>query len=116
LLFGRFDYTPRGILDRTHVVLFTLSSLKRLLAAHQFRIVGLRVTPIPFEAMWPGASQRVWVKVLTAVAYVLARLWKRLFAYQFIVMAESSRGSRTLEPVLKGSGESDSPAPLVQAT
>jgi 2-polyprenyl-3-methyl-5-hydroxy-6-metoxy-1,4-benzoquinol methylase len=91
LLFGHFDYTPRGILDRTHVVLFTLRSLRRLLADHQFRVLAVAVTPIPFEAIWPRWASRWWVRGLTACAYALAKLWKTLFAYQFIVVAESAR-------------------------
>ncbi len=106
LLFGRFDYTPRGILDRTHVVLFTLKSLKRLLAAHQFRIVDIRVTPIPFEAVWPRASHQWWMLMLSAISYLSARLWKTLFAYQFIVVAESCRVSRVVQDALERSLDS----------
>lgn len=88
LLFGRFEYTPRGILEKKHVVLFTWRSLQRLLASHRFRIVAVRVTPIPFEAAWPGAARSWWVRGLTALSYLSAKLWKTLFAYQFIVVAE----------------------------
>ncbi len=101
LLMGRFDYTPRGILDRTHVVLFTLKSLKRLLIRHQFRVIGIRVPPVPFEAIWPTASRSWWVRLLNTVAYGMARLWKTLFAYQFILTAEPVPDAMpALEPVV----------------
>lgn len=87
LLFGRFDYTPRGILERKHVVLYTWKSLRRLLARQQFRVASVGVTPIPFETIWPSASHRWWVRGLTALSYGLAKGWKTLFAYQFIVVA-----------------------------
>ncbi len=87
LLLGRFEYTPRGILERKHAVLYTLKSLKRLLASQQFRVAGVRVTPVPFESVWPRAAGHWWVQGLSAVSYALARAWQTLFAYQFLVVA-----------------------------
>ena len=88
LLFGRFEYASRGILDRTHVVLFTLRSISRLLERHRFRILEVRVTPLPAEALAPHAPHRWWVRALNAIQYALARCWKTLFAFQFILIAE----------------------------
>jgi 2-polyprenyl-3-methyl-5-hydroxy-6-metoxy-1,4-benzoquinol methylase len=115
LLLGRFEYTSRGILDRTHVVLFTLGSLKRLLKSHQFRVRDVRVTPIPFEAVWPRASRQWWVRGLTAISYWLAKLWKTLFAYQFIVIAEPVMTLSAMEAVTNVAADSGNAVPAVHA-
>jgi SAM-dependent methyltransferase len=46
LLGGRFDYSDTGILDRTHVHLYTYSSARDLLRSHGFSI----------EREWAGSS------------------------------------------------------------
>lgn len=66
LLFGRFDYQP-GILDGGHLRFFTLKTIKALLEKTGYEIVYL------------GSRNRV-IKLL-------GRLYKKLFAYQFIIKA-----------------------------
>jgi len=99
LLVGRFEYASRGILDRTHATLYTLRTLKAFLTSHQFRVTEVRVTPVPFEALFPRWADRWWVRGLNAIAYGFARAWKTLFAYQFIVVAEPLLLPVTMERV-----------------
>ena len=87
LLFGRFDYRPRGILDETHVKLYTLDTFKALLESAGLRVTALDVTPIPLPALHP-AFERAPLSWLHRAGYVAARVWKRMFAYQFILEAE----------------------------
>ena len=87
LLFGRFNYTPRGILDETHVKLYTLDTFKALLESAGLRVTGLDVTPIPLPALHP-AFERAPLSWLHRAGYFAARVWKRMFAYQFILEAE----------------------------
>jgi 2-polyprenyl-3-methyl-5-hydroxy-6-metoxy-1,4-benzoquinol methylase len=49
LLFGRFEYTERGILDRTHLRFFTRRSARRLLRDAGYEIVEERTTVMPVE-------------------------------------------------------------------
>jgi 2-polyprenyl-3-methyl-5-hydroxy-6-metoxy-1,4-benzoquinol methylase len=81
LLFGRFRYTDRGILDRTHTRLFTRSTLSDMLDRAGFRVVELDFT-VPV----PGVGR----PAVEAAAHTLGRLRPPLFAYQFVVSATPS--------------------------
>jgi 2-polyprenyl-3-methyl-5-hydroxy-6-metoxy-1,4-benzoquinol methylase len=78
LLFGRFRYTDRGLLDRTHTHLFTRKTLLECLGA-----AGYRVTTFDFTAPVPALS----APRVEAVAHGIGRLRPSLFAYQFLVEA-----------------------------
>ncbi len=84
LLFGSFPYARKGILDETHVHLYTLNNLCQLMRRSGFRILRKKATPVPFEL---GMKNRLG-QALTYLYYGFARLWKRLFAYQFILVCE----------------------------
>ena len=87
LLFGRFDYLDRGILDSTHLRFFTDRSIRALLAEAGLAVIRRTVTPAPLyqavPARWHG-----WILAgvhgLNAWA---ARRLPRLLAYQFVVLA-----------------------------
>ncbi|MGE3809183.1 MAG: methyltransferase domain-containing protein, partial [Gemmataceae bacterium] len=59
LLLGRFQYTNRGILDRTHLRFFTRSTARQLLADHGLQIVKEKTTVMPVELAL-GCSERGW--------------------------------------------------------
>ncbi|MEW5765323.1 MAG: glycosyltransferase [Acidobacteriota bacterium] len=88
LLFGRFTYRERGILDGSHVRLYTRRTFRRLLESQGYRILRQKVTPIPFE-LFAGKSRaaRVFWRGVEYGYYGAARLWPSLFAYQFILLA-----------------------------
>jgi len=78
LLGGRWRYTDRGILDRTHVHLFTRKALVETVEAAGYRIVELDHTaPVPV----------VGTPAVERVAHGVARLRPSLFAYQFLLAA-----------------------------
>ncbi|GIU93812.1 MAG: hypothetical protein KatS3mg012_0269 [Gaiellaceae bacterium] len=79
LLAGRWRYTERGILDRTHVHLFTRATLSRALANAGYRITSFGFTA-PVPVLRCDAVERV--------AHVIGRVRPSLFAYQFVVGAE----------------------------
>ena len=79
LLAGRFQYTSRGILDRTHTHLFTRRSLVECLEAAGYRVLDLDFTvPVPV----------VGTPAIEGAAYMVGRLRPTLFAYQFVVTAK----------------------------
>jgi 2-polyprenyl-3-methyl-5-hydroxy-6-metoxy-1,4-benzoquinol methylase len=79
LLGGRWRYTERGILDRTHLHLFTRKSLVETLERAGYRVVELDFTvPVPGVGT-PGVER---------VAHALGRLRPQLLAYQFVAAAE----------------------------
>lgn len=90
LLLGRFDCTERGILDKTHLRFFTLRSLKRMMAGVPCRILEIIPTPLPVQLVFPVTENRVFAP-LHEVHYALTRLWKTLFAYQFVTAVEPCR-------------------------
>jgi 2-polyprenyl-3-methyl-5-hydroxy-6-metoxy-1,4-benzoquinol methylase len=78
LLLGRWRYTERGILDRTHVHLFTRATLLETLAR-----AGYRVVELDFTVPVPG----VGTERVERIAHGIGRLRPPLFAYQFVVSA-----------------------------
>jgi SAM-dependent methyltransferase len=86
LLAGRFDYCERGILDRTHLRFFTLSGLKRMMREASCRILEVAPTPLPVQLVVP-MSEKKFFGPFHEAHYLLVRLWKTLFAYQFVVRA-----------------------------
>lgn len=79
LLAGRWQYTERGILDRTHLHFFTRQTLVETLRGAGYRVIELDFT-VPVPAVGTPGVERV--------AHALGRLRPPLFAYQFVVAAE----------------------------
>jgi 2-polyprenyl-3-methyl-5-hydroxy-6-metoxy-1,4-benzoquinol methylase len=79
LLSGRWRYTDRGILDRSHTHLFTRATL-----AETLEHAGYRVERIDFSVPVPGDSD-----LLDGVGRALGRLRPSLFAYQFVAVAQT---------------------------
>jgi len=88
LLFGRFDYTGKGILDRTHVHLYTLKNFKSLADEAGLGVKQVFVTPIPLPLVSDLFSKGNIFHLLHKINYMLAFLWKNLFGYQFILVCE----------------------------
>ena len=91
LLFGIFEYHDRGILDFTHLRFFTLRTIRREIEKAGFRIVAIRGSSVPVRLIigrWtPEFLLRIGERVLTWIT----RVWRSLFAYQIIVVAEPVR-------------------------
>ena len=103
LLLGRFEYGPKGILDRTHVHLFTLDSFSRFVQQNGYRILDIKYTPIPFELVLSSTGRSKMVERITRWYHRLTSMWPRLFAYQFIIRCtfsyyESAEGEATWKP------------------
>jgi 2-polyprenyl-3-methyl-5-hydroxy-6-metoxy-1,4-benzoquinol methylase len=78
LLFGRWRYTDRGLLDRTHTHLFTRDTLTETLQRAGYGIVTLDYTvPVPI----------IGTPSIERAAHAIARARPSLFAYQFVVAA-----------------------------
>jgi len=78
LLAGRWRYTDRGILDRTHTHLFTRSTLVETVEGAGYHVVELDHTaPVP----------RVGTPAVERVAHAVAGVRPSLLAYQFLLVA-----------------------------
>lgn len=87
LLFGVFEYRERGILDSSHLRFYTMRSIKRQINQAGFRIVAIRGSSVPIRLIlphWPNAVLRIGERILSWVT----RVWRGLFAYQIIVVAQ----------------------------
>jgi 2-polyprenyl-3-methyl-5-hydroxy-6-metoxy-1,4-benzoquinol methylase len=80
LLAGRWRYTERGLLDRTHVHLFTRATLVETVER-----AGYRVERVDYTVPVPGDSD-----ALDGLGRAVGRLRPTLFAYQWLVVAQTS--------------------------
>jgi 2-polyprenyl-3-methyl-5-hydroxy-6-metoxy-1,4-benzoquinol methylase len=87
LMLGRFDYTERGILDRTHLRFFTRRSFSAMLRAAGLEIAELCVTPIPLNLVHPVFRQTGWGRAIHALLAGLTTAMPTLFGYQFVARA-----------------------------
>ena len=76
------------MLDETHVHLFTRATFRREVERAGFRVVGERVTALPFEVVLRSTGRSRLVSALARFYHVCARGWPQMFAYQFILEAE----------------------------
>jgi methionine biosynthesis protein MetW len=93
LLFGRFEYGKRGILDLTHTRLFTFATLRRAMTSAGFEIKqreGISV-PLPFVF---GPSRMA--RAAMAINRFLIRLSPKLFGFQMLFVAEPRPTLETL--------------------
>ncbi len=87
VLSGRFPQYDKGLFDKTHVRFYTWDGWRELLSNAGFAIGRVNETCIPF-----GLATKSWrasfpIRVAEWISYGLAKVWKRLFAYQFVVTA-----------------------------
>lgn len=86
LLLGRFEYAPRGILDRTHLRFFTRRSLLALLRGAGLTVTRRRGVPPPLPLVLPATAR--WPLRLALESAALAALaWPTLFAFQLVAEA-----------------------------
>ncbi len=90
LLFGRFAYAPRGILDRTHLRFFTRASGRALLEENGYRVLSDDPTAMPLELAVAALGHPPLAAPVRAAAHAAARLWPTLFGYQFVYEARPS--------------------------
>lgn len=95
LLFGRFPYHTKGILDKTHVHFYTLKSAERLLIRTGWVIVSKDVTSIPIGIVFPFLLKRPFSFLLNVLHHI-TKMWKCLFAYQGILYCVNPNKSTLL--------------------
>src|SRR6202047_2159247 len=86
LLFGRFDYMDRGILDRTHLRFFTLRSLRKMLSDVSCRALRVVPTSLPWQIVLPFTDKKLFAPLHEGL-YMLTRCWKTGLGYQFVIAA-----------------------------
>ncbi len=84
LLFGRFEYKPRGILDRTHLRFFTRQSARRFLRENGFEILTEKVTVIPFEVVFRLSPDGAFARALNGILALCTSIAPGLLGYQLM--------------------------------
>ncbi len=90
MLFGVFEYRDRGILDYTHLRFFTMRTILRELESAGFRILAVRGSSVPIRLIIGGFTPEPLLRLAERVLTWITRLWRGLFAYQIIIVAERS--------------------------
>lgn len=88
LLAGRFDYTDRGLFDRTHLRFYTLRSMRRLVAEAGLCVTRTVPTPIPLNLVHPFFEKTALGRGLHALLSRSTWLVPGLLGYQFVMYAE----------------------------
>ncbi len=85
LLFGKFDYTENGILDRTHLHFFTRKTLLKMITNLGLKIERISVTPIPLEKVSPFFETSPLGQLIYHALKTFTDLFPTLLGYQFVV-------------------------------
>ena len=91
VLLGRFPQQDRGLFDRTHLHFYTWDGWVDLLHRGGFEIEHADSAAVPIGLALPRWDGSLAIRAMERLSYVAAHMWKRLFAYQFIVRARAGR-------------------------
>ena len=89
LLFGRWNYTDRGILDKTHYRFYTRHSARSLLEENGYYIVKQMMTVMPIELVIGLSPQNPLMRLLNSVLAFFTTLMPGLLGYQCIFVARA---------------------------
>lgn len=88
VLIGRFNYAPRGALDKNNLRFYTRFSIVQLLGNCGYEIEKIEPTSIPFEIAFASSGKSNILKLVDKVYYVLAKNYQKLFSYEFVISAK----------------------------
>jgi len=89
LLFGVFEYRDRGILDNTHLRFYTLRTIRREIETAGFRVLATRGSSVPLRLIIGKFTPEPILRVGEMMLSIITRVWRSLFAYQIILVAEA---------------------------
>ncbi|MEZ5354881.1 MAG: class I SAM-dependent methyltransferase [Bryobacteraceae bacterium] len=84
VLSGRFPQEEKGLFDRTHLHFYTWDGWRHLFTSAGFAMVEVCPTGVPVGLRFASHSGSWPVLAAESLSYRLARVWKRMFAYQFV--------------------------------
>ncbi|MCI0682611.1 MAG: bifunctional glycosyltransferase/class I SAM-dependent methyltransferase [Gemmataceae bacterium] len=89
LLFGRFQYADRGILDRTHLRFFTRTTARRLLQDSGYEVLDTKMTVMPLELAFGLSPRNPFMVLLNRCLRLATVLLPGLLGYQTILVARA---------------------------
>jgi predicted TPR repeat methyltransferase len=90
LLFGIFEYRDRGILDATHLRFYTMRTIRREIEHAGFRIIAVRGSSVPIRLIVGRFTPEPLLRAAESLLAFVTRLWRGLFAYQIVLVAEKT--------------------------
>jgi len=84
LLLGKFDYTERGILDRTHLRFFTRKTARKFLEESGWEILESRVTVMPLELVLGWSPSNPLMRAVTGLLAMFTKMLPGLLGYQLM--------------------------------
>lgn len=94
LLFGRFNYQDKGLLERTHLRFYTRRTARKLLEEAGCTICRSEATPMPLELAIPWLRGSPLVQPFRVLTQILAKLFPTLFGYQFFFEATTKKRAK----------------------
>ena len=91
LLFGRFEYTERGLLDKTHLRYFTGRTALKLLESNGYRVVRKKMTIMPLELVLGIRPENFLMRVIQRLLIFFTALAPGLLGYQTFLVAQRDR-------------------------
>jgi len=87
LLMGFFNYSKKGILDKTHTRLFNFHTFKKIFTNNNFKIIKTIGIPAPYPI---AIKNKLISKTLLNLNQLLIRIFPRIFSYQILLVLEPS--------------------------
>jgi 2-polyprenyl-3-methyl-5-hydroxy-6-metoxy-1,4-benzoquinol methylase len=84
LLFGHFNYSERGILDRTHLHFYTHKTFLKLIDAAGLKVRHMEVTTIPLPLLSSFFGKNAAGRFLHRLLATLTQIFPTLLGYQFL--------------------------------
>lgn len=94
LLFGRFNYTERGLLDKTHLRFFTRKTARKLLESNGYRILQRKMTIMPLELVLGLRPEHPVMRLIQRLLILSTALMPGLFGYQIFLIAQKERSAQ----------------------
>jgi 2-polyprenyl-3-methyl-5-hydroxy-6-metoxy-1,4-benzoquinol methylase len=94
LTFGKFAYTDRGILDKTHLRFFTRKTIRLMLEANGFEVIKQKMTVVPLELILGLSAQNPLMKFMTSTLAFATALLPGLLGYQTVLVARTKPAPR----------------------
>ena len=88
VLFGRFRYRDRGILDWSHLRFLTARTAVELLQRHGYRVSGRHYTVMPLERVVPVTAGNRLLRFANRLLRAVTAVAPGLLAYEILLVAE----------------------------
>ncbi len=87
VLLGRFPEHDRGLFDRTHLHFYSWHGWRNLFNRNGLEIESVEPTSLPVGLALGLPHEHPVARLGEWLNYVAARIWRTMFAYQFVVVA-----------------------------